>query len=99
MEIREQINGDTITVSIIGEIDGTNVSECEAALDAAMGKAANMVIDMGELDYISSAGLRIFLMLRKKTIANGIRMVIKNVTEDVQDIFSVTGFVKLLPIE
>ena len=99
MNIEESMANDTITVSVEGEIDGSNVNEFEAALHSAMEKAPDMIIDLKNLDYVSSAGLRAFLMIRKLTEAAGHTVTIKNVSEDVMDIFSVTGFVKLLNIE
>ncbi|MCR5452893.1 MAG: STAS domain-containing protein [Lachnospiraceae bacterium] len=99
MNIAEHLDNDTITVDIIGEVDGTNVGELEGALKASISKAPNVIIDLKELNYVSSAGLRVFLLIRKLTASAGHNMVIKNVTPDVMEIFTVTGFVKLLNIE
>ncbi len=99
MNCTERIDNDTITVFVSGEIDGTNVTDFEQALSEAIPKATQMVVDLKDLEYVSSAGLRVFLMMQKQTAARGHGMVIKNVTDDVMDIFSITGFVKLLQIE
>ena len=101
MNIKENLENeiDTITVSVIGEIDGSNVKDLEFALKDALEKASNLVIDLGQLEYVSSAGLRVFLLIRKMTEVVGHSMVIRNVTDDVMEIFTVTGFVNLLTIE
>ena len=99
MEITEKVENDVVTVEVSGEIDGANVGEFETALRSAMEKAAKLVVDIGRLEYVFSAGLRVFLLIRKLTEGVGHSMVIRNVTDDVMEIFTVTGFVKLLVIE
>lgn len=99
MEINEVSQDGTIMLSISGEIDGTNVDEFENLVSDAADRTSSLVLDLGNLEYVSSAGLRVFLTLQKKVKHRGDSLVIKNVNEEVRDIFSVTGFVKLLNIE
>ena len=99
MNITETLEQDEVIVCIEGEIDGTNVDEVETALKSASEKATSLVIDLKELEYVSSAGLRVFLIIRKLTESAGHSMILKNVSEDVMEIFTVTGFVNLLSIE
>lgn len=99
MNITETINNDELTVSISGEIDGSNVGELETAMKASSSKCPTMIVDLKELEYISSAGLRVFLIIQKLTKAAGNKMILRNVNEDVMEIFTVTGFVNLLTIE
>ena len=99
MEINEVSQDETIVLSISGEIDGTNVDEFENRVNDAADRTSSLVLDLGNLEYVSSAGLRVFLTLQKKVKQRGDSVIIKNVNEEVMDIFSVTGFVKLLNIE
>ena len=99
MEINEVSQDETIVLSISGEIDGTNVDEFENRVSDAADRTSSLVLDLGNLEYVSSAGLRVFLTLQKKVKQRGDTVIIKNVNEEVMDIFSVTGFVKLLNIE
>ena len=99
MEINEASQDGTIVLSISGEIDGTNVDEFENRVSDAADRTSSLVLDLGNLEYVSSAGLRVFLTLQKKVKQRGDSLIIKNVNEEVRDIFSVTGFVKLLNIE
>ena len=99
MEINEVSQDGTIMLSISGEIDGTNVDEFENRVSDAADRTSSLVLDLGNLEYVSSAGLRVFLTLQKKVKQRGDTVIIKNVNEEVMDIFSVTGFVKLLNIE
>ena len=74
-----------------GKIDSTNAMEFENEIMAALPDE----IDASQLSYISSAGLRVLLKLKKKV--DGIT--VYNVSPDVYDIFSVTGFDQLLNVK
>ena len=99
MEIKEENQGGNITLYVSGEIDGTNVDEFEEQVNEAADKTESLSLDLTDLEYVSSAGLRVFLTLQKKVKQMGNEVVIRNVNEEVMEIFSVTGFVKLLNIE
>ncbi len=99
MNITEQTENDVTTIYVSGEIDGSNVGDFEKSIMAAIPGAPNLILDLGDLEYVSSAGLRVFLMSQKKQVASGHSMVIRNVNDDVMEIFSITGFVKLLNID
>ena len=86
-----------LTIKLDGKLD-TNTSP---DLDSKMSELEGMeevVIDMKELDYISSAGLRVLLSMQKVMNKQG-KMTIINVCENVMDIFEVTGFSDILDIE
>ena len=86
-----------LTIKLDGKLD-TNTSP---DLDSKMSELEGMeevVIDMKDLDYISSAGLRVLLSMQKVMNKQG-KMTIINVCENVMDIFEVTGFSDILDIE
>ncbi|MBO6108138.1 MAG: STAS domain-containing protein [Eubacterium sp.] len=99
MEIREEKSEENIILHVSGEIDGTNVDDFESTLDDACERTESLILDLDGLEYVSSAGLRVFLTIQKKMKQRGFDMLLKNVEDEVMDIFSVTGFVKLLNIE
>lgn len=99
MEIKRQELGDKEIIRLIGEIDGSNVDSFEAAMTEASQKCSELEVDLEKLEYVSSAGLRVFLITEKQMKQDGKEMIIKNVGEEIMDIFTVTGFVKLLNIE
>ena len=96
-EISYEIRDNDILIALKGHIDSTNApgveKEALAALDQAPQK--DILIDAAELEYISSAGLRVILHLRK--INENIRII--NVNPDVFDIFDMTGFTQMMTIE
>lgn len=97
MKIEKANDGTVMTVELIGEVDASNASKIEADLLNEIVGVKDLTFDLAELEYISSAGLRILLLMQKMMKAQG-SMTIKNVRKDVMDIFRVTGFVRLLNI-
>ncbi|MCR5106544.1 MAG: STAS domain-containing protein [Lachnospiraceae bacterium] len=87
-----------MTIKLTGRIDSGNVSEIEEEIrtEISFFDDVNLAFDAGGLEYISSAGLRLFLKLKKETKAP-IRVF--NVSDEIYDIFSVTGFTEVLDVE
>lgn len=99
METKEITQDGGLVFFVSGEIDGTNVDTFEQKINAAAEKTDTLTVDLVDLEYVSSAGLRVFLTMQKKMKQLGHVMSIRNVNSEVMDIFTVTGFVKLLNIE
>lgn len=89
-----KINDNTVTVEVEGRIDSTNAAEFEAAVLAA-DTAEQLVIDIERLEYISSAGLRVFLKFRKKHAD----LEIVNASTEVYDILDMTGFTEMINVK
>lgn len=86
---------DNGAVRLSGRLDAASAREAERVLDEAAGEC---VIDMTELEYISSAGLGVLLRTHKRLLSDGgIRLV--GVSPHIRDIFKYSGFDKLFPIE
>lgn len=98
LNITKNQNGDTLTVSLEGRLDTTTAPELEGVLKQSLDSVNALVIDMAQLAYISSAGLRVLLSSQKIMGKKG-GMVVRNVNAEIMDIFDVTGFVDILTIE
>ena len=83
---------DTLVIS--GRVDSNNAKQFEDELFAAA-EGKNITLDAGELEYISSAGLRVLLKLKKS--AGDVKVI--NVSNEIYDIFNVTGFVNILDVK
>ena len=83
-------------VNLTGRITSANAAAVEQEISAAIGDYAGkaLTLDLNDLEYISSAGLRVLLRLRKRFA--GMEMV--NVSSDVYEIFEMTGFTEMMPI-
>lgn len=97
MQITKQSNGAELVIALDGRLDTTTAPQLESELGTLAGVNA-LVIDMAKLVYISSAGLRVLLKAQKIMNKQG-KMTIKNVSQEIKDIFEVTGFDELLNIE
>jgi anti-anti-sigma factor len=98
MEIRKTQEGSTLTIALVGRLDTTTAPRLEAELKTGIGGVMELIFDFAELEYISSAGLRVILSAQKVMNRQG-SMVIRNVNENVMEVFEVTGFVDILTIE
>ena len=87
-------------VSLEGELDTAHALEVEQAmqhLHELSGK--DITIDCTHLDYIASSGLRILLALLKSAKGNGNKVVLKNLNDEIKEVFKMTGFIDLFDIE
>ncbi|MBO6229938.1 MAG: STAS domain-containing protein [Ruminiclostridium sp.] len=91
-------DGRSVTVELIGEVDAANVPEIEERLLKELEGTNELIFDLKKLEYISSAGLRVLLQMQKLMKAQG-EMFIKNASDEIMEIFRVTGFVRLLSIK
>ncbi len=98
MTLQKIANGSQLTVEIEGRLDTSTAPEFESFINDNIAGVAELIIDMKNLDYISSAGLRVLLSAQKKMNAVG-KMIVKNANETVKEIFEVTGFSDILTIE
>ncbi len=97
MTIKKEGDGSSLTVYIEGKLDALTSPELEKELGDLQG-IENLVLDLKDLLYTSSAGLRVFLNTQRSMDDQG-EMVVRNVNADVMDIFKETGFDKILEIE
>ena len=93
----EKENGATV-ITLSGRLDTTTAPELENAINAEGDALKSLVIDFKEVNYISSAGLRVLLTAQKKMNVQG-SMELVSVSEDVMDIFEMTGFADFLVIK
>lgn len=98
MEIKKQLDGTKLTVALIGRLDAATAIDLDKDFAKSLNGVKNLTIDLAELSYIASAGLRILLKAQKKMNTQG-EMLIKNVQRDVREVLEMTGFARLLTIE
>ncbi len=98
MEIRQNREGDKLTIEIDGRIDAITAQDLGKVLEGSLDGVKELVFDLKNLEYTSSAGLREFLGAQQVMEEQG-SMLIRNVNEAVMDIFEETGFDEILDIE
>ena len=98
MTINKTLNGNALTIGLEGRLDTTTAPALDDELKTALEGVNALTFDLAKLEYISSAGLRVLLSAQKVMNKQG-NMVVKNVSEEINEIFEVTGFVDILTIE
>lgn len=99
MNIKKEYNKKELTLSVEGRIDTLTSQDLEKEIAAEMGNFDSLIIDFTNLEYISSAGLRVLIATQKKLKATDVPLVIRNVNDIVGEIFRMSGFNKILKIE
>ena len=97
MKIDKLQNEMELTLSLSGRLDTTSAPQFEAELKKSMDGINSLIMDFAELEYISSAGLRVLLSAQKVMNKQG-KMVINNVNESILEVFEITGFIDILTI-
>ena len=98
LNINQEKNGSILIVALEGRLDTTTAPQLEEFVNSNIAGTTELYFDMAKLEYISSAGLRVLLSTQKKMNAQG-KMILKNVSEEVVEVFEVTGFSDILTIE
>lgn len=98
MNTTKSLENGILTVLLDGKLDTNTTPQVQSEIEADVESADSLVIDMKDLKYISSAGLRLLLSLHKKMMAKG-GMTIKNVNDTNMEILEFTGFSDILNIE
>ena len=98
MEITKTLNESALTIALQGRLDTSTAPILEAELSSSLEGVTELVVDFEELEYISSAGLRVMLAAQKTMSKQGAMKVI-HVNDDIMEVFEITGFCDVLTIE
>ena len=98
MTIEKKINNDAVTLIVSGRLDTQTAPELEAELDAVLPGLKELTFDMANLEYVSSAGLRVILKAQKAMNTQG-SMKLTGVNDSIMEVFDITGFLDILTIE
>lgn len=99
MNIIKNYNNKELTLTVEGRIDTITSQELDKEINDELGNFESLIIDFTNLEYISSAGLRVLITTQKKLKPDNIPFVIKNVNDAISEIFRMSGFDKILQIE
>ena len=98
MTIEIKKNTSKTTIEVVGRLDTITAPALEKAINESIANIENLILDFADVEYISSAGLRVLLGAQKKMQKIGSMKVI-NVCESVMEVFEMTGFADILVIE
>ena len=99
LTVASEEQDDAVVLCPTGRVDGTNVTILQGAVRERLeASQVRLVFDLVELNYISSAGLRVLLMAARDLQAQGGKAVFCNLSEQIRQVFEITGFDKILSV-
>lgn len=98
MEIRKNKEGNSLEMAVEGRLDTMTAPVFESEIAKSLDGITSLVLDFAKLEYVSSAGLRVILAAQKAMNKQG-KMSIRNVNDEIMDVFEITGFSDILTIE
>lgn len=99
LNVYKHINDGVLSILLEGRLDTTTSPILEKELNASLADVSELVLDLEQLTYISSSGLRILLYAQKTMTARDGKLTVKNVCDNIMDVLEVTGFADILTIE
>ncbi len=98
MTIQEIRDNENLTLQLGGRLDTTTAPDLEKVVNTQLDGVKNLVLDMKDLKYVSSAGLRVILSIQKKMNVQG-NLKLTNVCDEIKEVLEITGFTSFLTIE
>lgn len=98
MNIEKKENGTEVTLALTGRLDTTTAPQLEEQIQESLAGAKKLILDFEQLEYLSSAGLRVLLTAHKAMVKSGGELEICHVNEIIHEVFEVTGFLDVLNI-
>lgn len=100
MEIKKSVNGNVAQLNVFGRLDAVTSIDLQASLEEVVQdkNVTKLVLDFNDVEYISSAGLRVILNMQKIINSANHSMNLINVNDDVMSVFKITGFDEFLSI-
>ncbi len=98
MTIMRTLKEDELTVNMIGRLETVSALKLEEEFKTSLRGVKTLIMDLEEMEYVSSEGLRVFFSAQKIMNKQG-KMIVRNVNEDVMEVFREIGAVDILTIE
>ena len=94
-----QLDGQVLTVKITGRLDTSNAQACATELLPQLEGVQTVVFDCKDLVYISSAGLRVLIQVKKQMNHSQGDALVRHLSPEIQEVFKMTGFDTILKVE
>ncbi len=99
MRITQNLENGLVNVKVEGRLDATSSIEAQKELERILdADSSKMLVDLSGLEYISSAGLRVLLVVAKKMQQKGGKIVLAALTPNVKEVFEISGFSSIFKI-
>lgn len=98
MDIKELQEGGTMVLQLCGRLDGTTSPSVDERLLAASMKSTVLIVDLAEINYISSVGLRVLLKAAKQARTARQKLLLAGLQPLVKQVFDISGFTSLFAL-
>ena len=99
LTVRGESKDGILVASVAGRVDGSNAQEFQEALETLVSEGATaLVLDLEQLAYISSAGLRVILLISRQMQGRSGKFGVCGLTGSISEVFALSGFDKIIPI-
>ena len=99
VEISNERDGGALIVQAAGRVDGSNSQEFQDGLEAIINDDERaVVLDLQELSYISSSGLRVMLLIARKLQRQQAKFALCSLTDSIREVFEISGFDRIIPV-
>ena len=100
MEVFIETENNVTTARFVGRLDTPASQEVAKSIEPILeNPTGTIVLDRKEMSYISSSGLRIFLTIRKAAASKGGNVIVRDINNDIRQVFMMTGFLNLFEIQ
>ena len=99
MKIKKNQEGNRLTLAISGRLETATAPQLQEVIENGLSGIRSLTLDIKQLEYISSAGLRTLLAAKKKMHGAGGYMAVIGANEEVMEVFKITGFNEILDIK
>jgi anti-sigma B factor antagonist len=93
MLVEKAMHGPVTVVSLVGDLDSATAAQVQTELTGLIPDDGRMLLDLGRISYISSAGLRVLLLLYRQARQRNMRLVLADVPADMREVMAATGFI------
>lgn len=99
MDISEDRKADAVILALSGKLDATSAKTFEDKILGLINSGAQrLVVDLSQLEYVSSSGLRVFLLAAKRLRSSNGKIVLCSLKDHIRQVFDPAGFSSILPI-
>jgi anti-sigma B factor antagonist len=98
MDVTIISKNDIVIITISGSVDSKTAADLQSQIMGEVSDAKKVIMDLNAVDYLSSAGLRILLMVYRQLKANNGKVVLAGVSEEIRDVMAMTGFINFFVI-
>jgi len=98
MTIGKTIENGTLTLTLEGKISVNTSPQLQEALIPALDEAGSVILDFSNITFVASAGLRVLLIGQETANEKGVSLTLRGVSDEVMEVFEMTGFTDILTI-